>query len=90
MSHFDLDYLNDLGQPVQHCYGVNPYNDHDNLSVAKAYARDSRMRISDLAAHAAAQITGFEYLSELARTRSQNVYDATPEGRIGAVPKRPL
>ncbi len=48
------------------------------------------MRISDLAAHAAAQITGFEYLSELARTRSQNVYDATPGGRIGAVPKRPL
>lgn len=86
----DLDFGDDLNQPIKHCYGVNPYNENDRLSTIDLYERTSRLKWVDISNHIALQKQGFDALDEIAQKRGQTVFDASLHGRVGAVKKMAL
>ncbi len=80
----DLDHVENLSAPMRHCYGRNPYNDHDRSPASVAFALNSRVPRFDL------QARSFDKLAEIARRQSQSIIDAGLRGRAGNLPKRPL
>lgn len=80
----DLDHVENLSEPMRHCYGANPYNDHDRSSARRALALNSRVPRFDL------QGQSFDRLAEIGRRRNQLIIDAGLRGRAGNLPKRPF
>jgi hypothetical protein len=86
----DLDYADDMDQPMQHCYGDNPYFDYARHSTRELFERHSRLRATELRRHIAKQQEAFDRLGAVAAARNQSLIDAGLRGRAGTLTKRPL
>ncbi len=80
----DLDHVENLSEPMRHCYGRNPYNNDDHSAPREAFTLNSRVPSFDL------QTRSFDCLAEIGRRRNQSIIDAGLRGRAGNLPKRPL
>ncbi|MBF0562711.1 MAG: hypothetical protein HQL37_11960 [Alphaproteobacteria bacterium] len=86
----DMDYIARPNQPIYHGYGVNPYNDHDRLSVLDAYDQYNNWDYPAMLQHTAEQMRAFQWLNQIAACRNQLITNANPGGLLEAFIRQPF
>lgn len=84
----DIDYIARPNSPISHGYGLNPYNEHDNIDAVTAYKDEMNWDYPALLVQTADQLRAYEWLDKISRKNGQRIYNANPEGLLEAFERR--